>query len=156
MSHFLIPSDSPEAQAFYERHLPAAEAWIAELEASHDPFVASAAHAVFCLLSSFAFADDPTFDWLAFDPHDFLFRDLAEGGTVGMDGPVPVFFDHLVEAIRRFTSAGVIDRPLGAQLVAEMTDAREDFERFYDPSTDDDELLAIERRRSTRPPMMSV
>lgn len=154
MSHFLIPSDSPEAHDFFERHLPAAEMWIAELEAAQDPFVASAAHAVFCLLSSFAFAEDPTFDWLAFDPHDFLFRDLAEGGTVGMDGPVPVFFEQLVEALRRFTDTGAIDRPLGTQLVAEMTDARDDFERFYDPCTHDEELLAIERRRSTRPPMM--
>lgn len=156
MSSFVVPCESPEAHAFFERHREPTELWLAELEAAEDPFVASAAHAVFCLLSSFVFAEEPTYDWLSFEPADFLFRDLAEGGTVGMDGPAEVFFDQLVEALRRFVDAGVVDAPLGAQLVAEMLDAREDFLRFHDPAASDDELDAIERRRTTRPPMMSA
>ena len=151
---FFFPCEAPEAREFFERHRPPAEAWLTELEDVHDPFIASAAHAAFCLLSSFVFSErQPPYDWLSFDVSDFLFRDLAEGGTVGMDGPVATFFDHLIEALQRFTDAGAIEAALGARLVAEMEEAREDFERFYHPDSSDEELEAIERRRSTTPPM---
>lgn len=133
-NQILMPFDTEEAKAFFERHMPVSEAWINELEAAHDPYVASAAHAVFCLLSSFWFADEPHYDWYKFNVHDFLFVDLMEGGTVGMDGPVDVFFDHLCEALRRFAYGGAMPASLAANMVVEMNQFRDEFVSVYTPT----------------------
>lgn len=140
---------SEDQRQWYARHLPTVDRWLTELEDAGDPWWVSAEHAASCLVSNREMnVAEPT--WDGFDVGEFLFLDLWEGGTVGSFGSVPIFFDHLVEALRRFTADGIVEAEAGRAWIAQMLDAREDFIRCYDEATPSAESRAIARRH--RPP----
>ncbi len=131
---------------WWKRHEPIVDRWLSEMELAKDPWSQSAEHAAFCLVSSREL--DGSWDGFAVCP--FLFRDLMEGGSVGVYGSTEVFFDQLLEALQRFVKDGLIDGERGEQWLAEMQDARGDFLRCYDQATTEREALAIVKRRCKR------
>ena len=111
-----------------------------------------AEHAAHCLLAS---RDEMScgknaYRWEGFCVGTFLFRELSEGGTVGIFGSVEKFLDQLVETLERFAAAGLISEGDGCRWVAEMRAARCDFLRYYDAATSEDEAIAIARRHLPR------
>lgn len=141
---------SDEEKSWYVSHEPAVDRWLTELEAAGDEWWVSAEHAARCLVShriyETLFVGQPL-DWQQFDVASFLFEDLWNGGTVGIFGSVPIFFDHLVEAFRRFILAGLVNEVDGARWLLELVDARDDFLRCFDEATGEPEALLIARRR---------
>jgi len=136
---------SETQKEWYARHQPTVDRWLTELEDAGDPWWVSAEHAARCLVSNREMnVAEPT--WDGFDLGEFLFSDLWEGGTVGYYGSVPIFFDHLVEAMRRFVADGLVEAEAGRTWVAQMLDARDDFIRCYDDATPSAESNAIARR----------
>ena len=133
---------SDEHQEWWARHAPTVDRWLTELEGADDPWWPSAAHAAHCLVSNREMnVAEPT--WDGFDVGEFLFDDLWNGGTHGMFGSSPIFFDHCVEALRRFAADGLIERDAAETWLAQLTDARPDFVRCFDEKTDELESLAI-------------
>ncbi|MBW2462481.1 MAG: hypothetical protein JRH11_12605 [Deltaproteobacteria bacterium] len=84
--------------------------------------------------------------WEAFDVPDFLFSELWEGGTVGFFGSVPIFFDQMMEALRRFAADGLVDATAAEGWLAVMSDARKDFIECYDEETSERSAAKISRR----------
>lgn len=126
---------SEEQAAWWRMHEPIVDEWLREMEAAGDPWWQSAQHAAYCLVSYHEFRaemEGGAPSWDRFDVADFLFHDLAEGGTVAMFGSVAIFFDQLVEAFRRFAEAGLIDADKARTWLAELEPAREEFIRHYD------------------------
>ena len=138
------------AAEWYGRHEPVVDRWLHELEAAQDPSWPAAEHAAFCLVHHRASETDGRPDWEAFDVTGFLFQDLPEGGTVGLQGPVEEFFDHLVEIFRRFVEADLVDAERGEEWLAELTEAREDFLVLFDEERPWEEREAIWLRRLGR------
>lgn len=139
---------------WYERHEPVVERWLAEMETAQDPWWRSAEHAAFCLVSclEFKMGDRPgPPSWDDFEVEDFLFTDLSEGGTVGFFGSVEIFFHQLIESLRRFCVAEIIDPEVCRKWTDEMLDAQADFLRYYDEDTDELESAQIRCRRLGRP-----
>jgi hypothetical protein len=147
---FFTEQFSDEPHPFLERHRAPVDAWLDELDAKDDPGFESAEHAVYCLLSSFHFADHGEYDWAAFEVPSFLFGDLHESGTVAMFGSVALFFDHLVEALRRFAAAELMAPTTAARILTAMEDCRAAFVRYYDEATSNDEAMAIADRCASR------
>ncbi len=143
-----IHHHSETTARWYTRHTSTVDRWLSELEAADDPWLQSAEHAAFCLVSCSEFETQGRPTWDVFDVGDFLFSDLWEGGTVGMVGPVDVFFDHLVEGLRRFVVDGLIEEERGAAWLAQMRARRDDFLRCYSEETSGEESRAIARRHT--------
>ena len=142
-------SASAAVRAWWASHEPAVDEWLSEMEQAGDEWWQSAEHAAHCLVSyrehvAELRGGEPS--WEDLDVGDFLFHDLWEGGTVGMFGSAPIFFDHLVEAMRRFGRAGVVEKERADRWVAEMEAARDDFVRCYDEETPEEESIAIAGR----------
>lgn len=139
---------SREHLEWWRVHEVPIRAWLDELESDPEAWVQSAQHAAYCLVS-YACRDmgsdlkerDELYSWADFDTNELLFIYLSEGGTVGMCGPVDVFFDDLVEAMRRMS--GVVDAQVCARVIEEMQPAREDFIRFYSGEESEEVLRAI-------------
>lgn len=150
-----LQSSSGESD-WYARHEPTAKRWIEELVQAGDPYWSSAKHAAWCLVTNRIFEAESSGDeprWHGFDVGQFLFDDLSEGGTVGLESPPVVFFDQLVEALRRFVADGLVEREPGEAWIARMLAARVDFVRCYDPETSSEEAMAIsDRYRPDEPP----
>lgn len=137
---------NPKERDWYARHAPTVERWLTEFEEARDPWWQSAEHAASCLVMATVTetTDEPS--WDVFDVRDFLFSDLWEGGTVGFFGSVPIFFDQLMEALRRFAADGLVDAALAEGWLAVMSDAREDFIHCYDEETSERSSIEISRR----------
>lgn len=134
-------------QQWYERAEPTVDRWLLELEEARDPWWQSAEHAASCLVSSMDFERS----WEGFSVATFLFRYMCEGGTAGTYGSVEVFFDHLVEAMRRFGTERVVPPSRAVVWCAQMTAARRDFIRIYDSDCTEKEQRAIMRKYFSRP-----
>lgn len=122
-------------EAFYKRHEPIVRTWCAEMAAAGNPWWQSAKHAAYCLVSHReyeAMESDGGPDWSAFDVENFLFYDLAEGGTVGHFGSIAIFFEQLVEAVSRFVDAGLIGAELGEASLAAMRASEGRFLQRYE------------------------
>ncbi|MFW6052146.1 MAG: hypothetical protein ACODAU_13290 [Myxococcota bacterium] len=140
---------SEELATWWRLHAPVVDEWLSEMEAAGDPWWPSAEHAAFCLVSyqeSQAQMEGRSPSWDRFDVADFLFHDLHEGGTVAFFGSVRIFFDHLVEALRRFAGAGLLDADQARAWLAKLESAREDFIRYYEHPTDVDAPFAPGRQ----------
>ncbi|RLB53365.1 MAG: hypothetical protein DRJ42_12145 [Deltaproteobacteria bacterium] len=137
---------NPKERDWYARHTPTVERWLTEFEEAGDPWWQSAEHAASCLVSSTVFVTQGRPSWDAFNVPDFLFSELWEGGTVGFFGSVPIFFDQLMEALRRFAADGLVDAAVAADWLTEMKSAREDFIRCYDDETSELAATEISRR----------
>ncbi|MGE0790847.1 MAG: hypothetical protein AB7S26_34550 [Sandaracinaceae bacterium] len=134
------------------RYGPTVDRWLTELEAVDDPYVLSAADAASCVVF-----DTTPFDeyqtWETFDVRYFLFSSLWEGGTVGWLSPVDVFFEHLVETLRRLTADGLIAAERGAELVAEMSSLREAFIGCFGEDASEDQAREIAHRELLASPL---
>lgn len=133
---------SEQDAAWWKRHEPTVDRWLTAMEESGDPWWQAAEHAADCLVASRDF--DRT--WDGFSVSSFFFGYLWEGGTVGLFGSVEKFFDHLVEALERFVTDGVVAATVGERWLAEMRAARTDFLRCFDEATSESEATAIARR----------
>lgn len=140
---------------WWARHTPTVDRWLTELEDAGDPWWRSAEHAAFCLVSYPEYESHPP-RWDCFDVGRFLFRDLSEGGTVGFFGSVAIFFDQLVEALRRFEADGLLGAAAPGAWVAQMLAARDDFLAYYDEHTSPSVRDAIRDRHLPRPLMRPV
>lgn len=138
-----------ETREWYARHEPTVDRWLSEMEAQDDPWWPSAAHAAFCLVSSVENLGDRP-DWALFDPADFLFTDLSEGGTVSFFGSVPMFFEHLVAALERFAADGLIEADHFEHVCEQVLAARSDFIEYYELA-DADRCREIRARYRARP-----
>jgi hypothetical protein len=153
---------SAEERAWYARHEPTVRRWIEERIKARDPYWMAARHAAWCLVTHRIVEAEMTGSvptWACFDVGDFLFHDLWEGGTVGLEAPPEVFFDQLAEVFGRFVADGLIDREPGERWLAQLLAAREDFVRCYDPDTSTEEAMVIsDRHRPGAPsaPLVSV
>lgn len=127
--------------AWWERHEPTVDRWLREMEARRDPWWQSAEHAAFCLA-----ARDETWSWEGFSVQELLFRELWEGGTMGVFGSIEKFFEHVVEALERFVADGLVSQSQGERWLEEMREARADFMRCYVTGSEE-EAIAIARRR---------
>ncbi len=144
----LRPSSESEA-AWWAMHEPVVDEWLREMEATRDPWWQSAQHAAYCLVSHQEYrAEEKRAErsWDELSVPDFLFHDLHEGGTVGLFGSVEIFFDQLVEALRRFGAAGIVDPDKAGVWLDELAAARDDFIRYYAEDTSDEEADAIRSR----------
>jgi len=133
---------TPEEAEWWARHTPTVDRWLTEMEEAGDEWWPSAAHAAFCLLSCRT-DDDLGESWDYFDVDRFLFQELWSGGTVGIHGSVPIFFEHLVEALRRFIADGLVDAERGEPWLARMQAAGDDFMRCYSEETSERDAMEI-------------
>ena len=133
---------SREEAAWWKRHEPTVDRWIGKMEARNDPWWQSAEHAAFCLAGR-----NGAWRWDRFCVHELLFRELWEGGTVGLFGSTQKFFEHLLEALERFVADGLVPASSGARWLGEMREAREDFLRCYASTTATKDAIAIAQRR---------
>lgn len=124
-----------EERAFWNLHEPVMQEWMAQMREAGDEWWQSAEHAAHCLASYrvFEWHSGAELNWSEFDVDDFLFHDLSEGGTVGLFGSVPIFYDHIVEAFERFLAAGIIDAAQGKVWLVQIREAKDRFlERYRD------------------------
>lgn len=134
-----LKHSTAKAASFWRQHYPAMNRWLRELQRAGDLWWRSAQHAASCLVSyreSESEMNGESPHWKEFDIDDFLFHVLHEGGTVTFFGSVPIFFDQLVEGLRRFVDAGIVDRENGTAWIEQMCARRARFLQYY---SDDDE-----------------
>lgn len=117
---------------WFERHEPAVDTWLKELEAKGEPW-RSAEHAAFCLVS-FKEERERQPSWETFDVETFLFDEVFAGGTAGAFGPPERFFANLVEAMRRFGEAGLVEAANCRLWIGEMIAQRDRFLRDVEAS----------------------
>ena len=128
---------SEETKAFWDQHAAIVRSWLKEMKAADNDFWRSARHAAFCLVSFREFEaeqrDEPP-HWREFDVEKFLFSDLQEAGTVCLFGSVSIFFDQLLEGLRRFCDGGLIVPGLLQVWLAAFEAARPRFlDQYQDP-----------------------
>ncbi|MGE0790844.1 MAG: hypothetical protein AB7S26_34535 [Sandaracinaceae bacterium] len=128
------------------RYGPTVKRWMAELEAAGAPHRSCAELLAWTLaVEGDADGDDPTWDRL--DLRYFLFYALGAHVIVGvLEVPVPVLFDQLAEAMRRFIDDGVIERTRGEARLAQMGELRDPFIACYDEARPEWDAGRTQRR----------